>query len=229
MAQTPYKTINNSLYEKDQNESNFLPDFYHNGDFYLDKLDNTQIKIFFTRLVNYVLNTITLKSVTFKGKDYYERSNLWRNRSNKLKDVSSDEIKYNYNYDSKEIPDSESDSDSDSELSSNVKKDMDNMFKKYLNSPKIFDTLKIFSDKKIVIQNPRGINKDHRGSDHIKLKLPFYSKCILEKECTIKDFVDALFNTKSHKFDKWYELYISSLFKNTDDMYHIGINYDHGS
>lgn len=96
----------------------------------------------------------------------------------------------------------------------------------------------------IIINNKVGINNDHRGSDHLmfdgnspKLKknvgLPFTVSKKLENPC-LKQFIDSLYLIKSHKFDKWYEMFTDvGVSKSTDDNekihFDVYIDFDHGS
>lgn len=81
----------------------------------------------------------------------------------------------------------------------------------------------------IKIQNPYGINKDHRGSDHCELVLPFMNKIKLSSP-SLREYISALYLLKSHKFDKWYELYIGSLIKKTKSGNRLVVlKFDHGS
>lgn len=84
--------------------------------------------------------------------------------------------------------------------------------------------------KSIILKNKRGINKDHRGSDHVPIKLPFYSKIELGKTVTLKNLIDACYKIKSHKFDYWYELYcgVSSITK-VENKLNVYVDFDHGS
>ena len=75
------------------------------------------------------------------------------------------------------------------------------------------------------IENISGFNDDHRGSDHFSVKIPYDDSYILNKKTTLKEFIEILYLLKSHKCDKWYELYCNSTF--TDGK--ITIYFDHGS
>lgn len=89
--------------------------------------------------------------------------------------------------------------------------------------------IKFICNKKIKILNKRGINKDHRGSDHMLIKLPFEKEVCLEKEFTLEDLIIRLITIKSHKFDLWYELYCCSKCEIIEDELVINTSFDHGS
>lgn len=89
--------------------------------------------------------------------------------------------------------------------------------------------IKFVSDNKIKIKNDQGINKDHRGSDHMIIKLPFISCVSLEKEFTLENLITACTNIKSHKFDLWYELFCGSNCELVGDELIIDVDFDHGS
>jgi hypothetical protein len=69
-----------------------------------------------------------------------------------------------------------------------------------------FQDLDIVSFKKYLqLTNKRGVNKDHRGSNHCHLELTFYNTYILGQSFTFHDFAEAFYKVKSHKFTNWYE------------------------
>jgi hypothetical protein len=80
----------------------------------------------------------------------------------------------------------------------------------------------------VTITNPHGVNTDHRGSDHCAIALPFQDQIVLESP-TVKEFVDALYLLKSHKWDKWYELYSGCQIKKKGRSFKIDLDFDHGS
>ncbi len=85
---------------------------------------------------------------------------------------------------------------------------------------------------KVGFNNLSGVNDDHRGSDHCKLDLEFHD-CYDLKSNTWKDFIDAYYRIKSHKFDSWYELfcYFRRKIQHSDRMTQLTYNFefDHGS
>lgn len=89
--------------------------------------------------------------------------------------------------------------------------------------------IKFISNKNIKIINRNGFNKDHRGSDHTLLKLPFVSEVDLGKEFTLYDLLVSNSNLKSHKFENWYELYCGTDSIQTNNSIIVRLNFDHGS
>ena len=61
------------------------------------------------------------------------------------------------------------------------------------------------------------------------IKLPFVDKVEFKNEFTLRQILDAYFNLKSHKFDKWYELFSSCKVKENGKDITITMVFDHGS
>lgn len=82
----------------------------------------------------------------------------------------------------------------------------------------------------ILLSNVAGRNNDHRGSDHCRVHLAMKKYQMLTLPCSLSDLAQACYRIKSHKFDKWYELYsgITSIKISNNCMY-VGVNFDHGS
>ncbi len=91
------------------------------------------------------------------------------------------------------------------------------------------EEIKFSTCKIIKFVNNRGINDDHRGYDHTKIKLPFLSEVQLDKEFSLYELIITNSNLKSHKFDKWYELYCGAKCKKIDDKIHINLKCVHSS
>jgi hypothetical protein len=89
--------------------------------------------------------------------------------------------------------------------------------------------IKFVLEKEIKITNNHGINKDHRGSDHMIIDLPFVSNIELGCEFTLEELIIACTNLKSHKFDNCYELYCDSKCEIADNQIVINACFDHGS
>src|SRR5579872_3254557 len=68
-------------------------------------------------------------------------------------------------------------------------------------------SIPIVSSKCTRIINRSGVNADHRGSDHVRIILPFERQVELPATMTFGEFAEACYRIKSHKFDHWYELY----------------------
>ena len=85
----------------------------------------------------------------------------------------------------------------------------------------------------IYIENISDYNRDHRGDTHCKLDSDFLFEehVSLTTPFTVDQLAEALFRIKSHKWDKWYELYSSANFSSnviTSNM-SLKIGFDHGS
>lgn len=92
---------------------------------------------------------------------------------------------------------------------------------------------KLFNRNAVLhIKNKAGYNMDHRGSDHFAYKLPFETHIRLINP-TLKDLIDGLYLIKSHKCDKWYELYSGAKFLHKTFTYNdkcvFEVDFDHGS
>ena len=99
---------------------------------------------------------------------------------------------------------------------------------KYFEGFEKVDTNKLFFNGTIQLVNKRGINEDHRGSDHCEIELPFFHKRKLISP-TLDDFISALYKLKSHKFDTNYEMYCGCTITKIKNGLKIELNFDHGS
>lgn len=93
--------------------------------------------------------------------------------------------------------------------------------------------LKMFKKNTVLyLINNDGFNKDHRGSDHFRYKIPFDTVHRMVNP-TLKDFINALYLLKSHKCDNWYELFTDATLKHKkyeyNDVCEITLGFDHGS
>ena len=87
---------------------------------------------------------------------------------------------------------------------------------------------RVFCDKTIKLINPRGINYDHRGSDHIIVPLPFAAETVL-KSCNLEEYIQRLYLLKSHKFDNNYEMYFNCNTSYSGKSIVVVVDFDHGS
>jgi len=85
-----------------------------------------------------------------------------------------------------------------------------------------------FYNGKINLINESGFNDDHRGSDHNMFNLSYCDDVTLS-DPTLDEFVCALYQIKSHKYDKWYELYTDSKVEINGNDLVIKTSFDHGS
>jgi hypothetical protein len=87
---------------------------------------------------------------------------------------------------------------------------------------------RIFFNGILELHNNCGFNIDHRGSDHCELELTFESHVRLNNP-TFNEFICALYTIKSHKFNKWYELYCRCKIIKISGGFRILMDFDHGS
>jgi len=172
----------------------------------------------------------------YKCDGYWSDECDCKSKINKRK-VNSDEIKYvfggKFKFDQErwdeeyEDEDEDEDEDENEELKNNIKKILLDIEEK--NTQYSISDIKFVFDKKIQINNEAVINKDHRGSDHMIIKLPFEKKVILNNQFTLEDLIVANTNVKSHKFDYWYELFCRTKCVVNNDIININLIIDHGS
>jgi hypothetical protein len=87
----------------------------------------------------------------------------------------------------------------------------------------------VFPEKyKVVLRNLSGFNDDHRGSNHTKIELDFHPEYELPNN-TQAAFIEGLYRIKSHKFDKWYELYSRCTVRLVGSVIVVSLTFDHGS
>jgi hypothetical protein len=193
----------------------------------------------FTTFIKAILRNSYLCHVKHNGLDYYCRTSKWTHRDkNKIypehdpdvmcdnyledcpiesKDVEG-EIKFvvSYHLQGMKIEDY-----------TKLEHDMQKLMQENSHPEKLW--LSQFS--KIIIENTSGINHDHRGADHLAIKVPFQHSYTIEKRAiTVDDFTIGLYATKSHRFDKWYELFTKvkkCSFEN--GVLKLWLEYDHGS
>lgn len=162
-------------------------------------------------------------------------------KNNKV--ILPDEIKYMYggtfNYEG-ELDDEDDKKDDEDDLENkkkeNKKKLLEDAHNKLTHIQNLiknnsnYDGIIFDCNYDIEITNECGFNDDHRGSDHTIIKLPFVDKVEIGSAFTLKKVLDAYFNLKSHKFDKWYELYCTAdAIKSPNEKIEIQLNFDHGS
>jgi len=77
--------------------------------------------------------------------------------------------------------------------------------------------------------NERGVNKDIRGADNIPIKLKFHKMRTLTNHFSLHNLCTILYDLKSHKFDKWYELYSGCEIAIEENKIAAKLYFDHGS
>jgi hypothetical protein len=98
--------------------------------------------------------------------------------------------------------------------------------------------IEILKGYKVVLFNPlhiiniSGFNRDSRGSDVSEHPLSFKELSIFEKEFSLYELGNALYNMKSHKFENWYEMWCDRpkfTYYKTKNTTIALIVFDHGS
>lgn len=213
--------------------------FREEGDYlYLNLSQQTVCQAVF-RAIN---NGTTLSYVTYKGKKYYERSNMWdgitiRDDQRDPDDPNIECSRYmdGCNAPAEILPENESDVKYAikfmfGRIDINDEEDYSNILtkiKEYGRHNIKFEGFNRFN--RVRITNRRGPNEDHRGSTHCKIYLQMHDCVFLERDLTFKDLAIAFYKLKSHKFDKWYELYCNLELRKIRNILEIALRFDHGS
>jgi hypothetical protein len=106
-------------------------------------------------------------------------------------------------------------------------KDIRTVFKKDKSAS--INDIKLVGFDTIELKNTRGENDDHRGSTHCNLRVDYEDSYKLTK-LNLTQLIVGLYRIKSHKFDKWYELFSDARIsvKNGSNLV-ISCGFDHGS
>lgn len=81
------------------------------------------------------------------------------------------------------------------------------------------------SHESIRVYNMSGENFDHQGSTHCQLDVGMEENIELALPCSLLELAEALFRIKSHKWDKWYEMYGHAHVQDGT----LFVSFDHGS
>uniref|UniRef100_A0A6C0C9F3 Uncharacterized protein n=1 Tax=viral metagenome TaxID=1070528 RepID=A0A6C0C9F3_9ZZZZ len=81
----------------------------------------------------------------------------------------------------------------------------------------------------LTIKNTCGRNEDHRGSNHCNIYLPMHDKVVMTKFATLYDLAIAYYRLKSHKWDRWYELFSYAMPVRKKNDIIVNLVFDHGS
>lgn len=147
------------------------------------------------------------------------------NGSIKIKEEAEHKLKYIISWDTTER-----------EILNNEMKDLEIKISKN-NEQKLFDMLTniekykdyLFFNGKVELRNRSGFNDDERGSNFCLVDIPFHESVTMTNP-TLKDIVNMFYKIKSHKFDKWYEMYSSTkIIRKTKNVLILDIEFDHGS
>ena len=197
-------------------------------------------------LITDIYKETNFEGIMVNNINYYELDNMWSQRDENLHPLKDNEKdnkcdKYMIDYYNDDCDEDEyCDIDSDSIPTHANWKFLINYgnYSDNINQP-------LFSNKtSILLVNQSGINWDHRGADHFHYLMPYKDEIWLHNP-TLGEFSNALYMIKSHKVDKWYELYhschvqsyaspsstllIDDIDKEDIKDFRIKINFDHGS
>lgn len=181
-------------------------------------------------LLYYIGRASLMSSVTYKGETY---GGNWHDCTNPDNDIfddtdcldtfpqkiasNPDKIKFNIEYveyDDNYLEDNEG----------GVDEEFLELIEKY--DP---ENVKIIGFDTIKMTNKSGYNHDHRGSNHCHLALPYKRSVTIDEHITLSELARNFFILKSHKFDKWYELFDKATLKRDGDDFNVEISFDHGS
>jgi len=192
------------------------------------KIDNNNE---INKLIKNIYEDIKINYIEYKEKYYYECSNIWSEGKEHL----PENIKNSHN----DIECDSSDIDFDNcKVKNKINVDMDKIKYKfnYTKNGKVNEILKEENYENITLEFKKditminlGTSDDHRGSDHCLLNLEKKDKVKLNKIISLYDFITACYNLKSHKFDKWYELYCRCKIKEKENEIEINLQFDYGS
>jgi hypothetical protein len=174
-------------------------------------------------ILDFVNNRTYIKNITYKNKDYYEED-----ESSSGDDSSGDDSSFE--------SDSSDDDLNEIPYTSKIRYNI-NIYEEggYKN---IHDLLKIYSTDEIILigaksfyfYNESGINHDTRGETKCEIELPFQNDLGFQRYISLTDIMDSFYRIKSHKFDKWYELYVRCELQDSgNDRYYLIFTFDHGS
>lgn len=214
--------------------------------------------IFWSELFNIINRSFDILYFTYKDKHYFNCSNQWYDGKDIIKQMKELNIKPSHRdcncdgyfecdnpskYCKKKVEPYEitytfsgyfkldEDKEDEEYKGEDLKnwKNIKNFFQKITNLGLKPEEIKFCTKERIKFVNNDGFNHGHRGSDHTKIKLPFLSEVELDKEFSLYELILTNTNLKSHKFDKWYELYCGAKCKKINNKIIVNLDFDHGS
>ena len=224
----------------------YTPIYMDNNYDKIIKLDKNNIGLLFW----YINYGTELDHIIYNGMPYYELSNEWCStdiekrpdydldiectgydkctaKVQKIAQEPNDTVEYIYSIDkSGVIIDDTIESFDEKNYEANY--DANKQFLESLNN---FDHKKILISgyNLMRITNSCGYNRDHRGSTHCRIDLKFEEKIDVNKDITLYDLVQIYYRTKSHKFDKNYEMFVGYRVIKRKDNFYVDLVHDHGS
>lgn len=200
---------------------------WNDANYYGDIEDENVI----TFLMEYADKFTRLHHIMYEGLPYYERSNTWGDTRPNDSDISHDEDEECSGYSSCET---------ESEIYPDNVEDVEYIYEKHdedMRCVRLKAILNEYSEDEVIIcgynnisfENTSGINDDHRGSTHCKVDLAYEDLIEFDSYISLKTLIEVYYRIKSHKFDKWYELYSSTGLDYDDYTANVSVKFDHGS
>jgi hypothetical protein len=189
-------------------------------------------------LLCFVNRCTELKYFMYKNKRYYSYINIWNNNNyidntHECADYDKCEIaKYTDRIVPKHFSDVKYITKREHTDDNWIEEEMNNIkHKKMLNILLKYDKKNIVfvGVKRYIFFNQSGYNNDHRGSTHCKLYVEMEDIVNFKGMITLYDLIHIFYRLKSHKFNKWYEMYCGSFVINKNNIYAISLTFDHGS
>ena len=189
-------------------------------------------------IVEHCYNSADISHVVYENKNYFNCTNKWYQRPKGVAD-SHDLNKKCNGYDSdecefklgKKTPTNPDEVKYILKTQHNLDPECENkeLMEKIVKYE--FDDTILEGYEYIILRNDRGINHDHRGSDHCWIDLDFYERYEMKGPITLLDFAKGLYRIKSHKFDNWYEMFcgIETHAYKSGKFLEITVDFDHGS
>lgn len=206
---------------------------------YYDHIIDINNESMLRNLLKYIETSTSFHHIEFNGKPYYEKSNCHEQcvpKSRPKYDINTECTDYNPDTDRcgasifptigdrlKYILKYHGECDSFEDDNAEI-----NNFINIIASCR-FEKILLVGYKSLTISNPNGINYDHRGSNHCNVYLKFYDKVSTKKWISFSTLAKYFYKLKSHKWDRWYELYCGMDFKSKNGNIRVEMNFDHGS
>lgn len=194
-------------------------------------------------LYRYAMMTTEIVLIEYEGKRYYQRSNMWGEGSSEgLSERPLYDPDVNcefYTWDGECEAPSTIFPDNPDEVTYHLSYDQDGIDwnDEQINHNNLIRLIKHIDPSQItlvgyetlILENDNGINDDHRGSNHCQVDLEFYDEYKMKLPISLMDFMKGCYRIKSHKWDKWYELYCGGTVDMESKSITLTTSFDHGS
>lgn len=202
-------------------------------DFDLDILNESEMNALLKVLVGYIYETHEIKSVVYKGLEYYNQPNQWNDTE--PPDTVHDPLTRCTGYDECEFEEGKELVRISPKNGEKIKYNIGRIELDADDDSILFQIDKVFGRGGIIHSKPLVLmyddfNEDHRGSDHTRIILDFPEEVKLKPSLTkMEDFTDALFRLRSHKFENNYEMYFNTHTEIRKNEICVTLDFDHGS